>query len=202
MAFHDVRLPLRLAFGSTGGLERRTRVTTLASGYEQRSSPWAFGRRRYLIGGGLRSLDDAATLTAFFEARRGRLHGFRFKDFSDFKSCAPSAPPGPMDQRLGRGDGRRTGFALVKAHGDVLRPILKPVPGSISAAVNGLAQAVSVDAESGLLRFAQPPADGASVTAGFMFDVPVRFDSDRLDVTLEGFDTARIVAVPLVELRL
>ena len=93
MSFHEVRLPARLAFGSTGGVERRTEVTTLASGFERRSTPWADGRRRYLIGAGLRSLDDMAALTAFFEARRGRLHGFRFRDFADFKSCAPGGTP-------------------------------------------------------------------------------------------------------------
>jgi hypothetical protein len=38
-AFHEARLPARLAFGCTGGVERRTRVTTLASGFERRSSP-------------------------------------------------------------------------------------------------------------------------------------------------------------------
>ena len=80
MAFHEVRLPARLAFGSTGGVERRTEITTLGSGFERRSTPWAEGRRRYLIGAGLRSLDDMAALTAFFEARRGRLYGFRFRD--------------------------------------------------------------------------------------------------------------------------
>lgn len=119
MAFHETRLPARLSFGSTGGVERRTRVTTLASGFEQRSSPWAQGRRRYLIGAGLRSLDDAAALTAFFEARGGRLHGFRFKDFADFKSCAPSQAPKASDQALGTGDGTRRIFQLRKAYGEV-----------------------------------------------------------------------------------
>jgi len=107
MSFHEVPLPARLAFGSTGGVERRTEVVTLASGFERRSTPWAHGRRRYLIGAGVRSLDDAATLVAFFEARRGRLHGFRFKDFADFKSCAPSAAISPIDQPLGGGTGDR-----------------------------------------------------------------------------------------------
>ena len=99
MAFHEVRLPARLAFGSTGGVERRTEIITLASGFERRSTPWADGRRRYLIGAGLRSLDDMAALTAFFEARRGRLHGFRFRDFADFRSGAPGAAATPRRQR-------------------------------------------------------------------------------------------------------
>lgn len=107
MSFHEVNLPARLAFGSTGGVERRTEVVTLGSGFERRSTPWAHGRRRYLIGANLRSLDDMAALTGFFEARRGRLYGFRFRDFADCKSCAPGAAVGPLDQVLGEGDGVR-----------------------------------------------------------------------------------------------
>lgn len=112
MAFHEVRLPARLAFGSTGGVERRTEITTLGSGFERRSTPWAEGRRCYLIGAGLRSLDDMAALTAFFEARRGRLYGFRFRDFADFKSCAPGEAVAATDQRIGVGDGVRRTFGL------------------------------------------------------------------------------------------
>ena len=131
MSFHEVRLPARLAFGSTGGVERRTEIVTLGSGFERRSTPWAQGRRRYLIGANLRSLDDMAALTGFFEARRGRLYGFRFRDFADCKSCAPGAAVGPLDQALGDGDGARTVFRLVKRYGDgedaVERRIAKPV---------------------------------------------------------------------------
>jgi uncharacterized protein (TIGR02217 family) len=202
-AFHEVRLPARLAFGSTGGVERRTEVVTLASGFERRATPWAHGRRRYLIGAGVRSLDDAATLVAFFEARRGRLHGFRFKDFADFKSCAPSAAPAATDQEIGAGDGVTTAFQLVKAYGDVAREIRKPVAGTVVAAVNGVVTtAFTVDTTSGVITFTAAPAMGAEVTAGFEFDTPVRFDTDRIDVTLEGFDAGRVVAVPLVEIRI
>src|SRR3712207_2433854 len=131
MSFHEVRLPARLAFGSSGGVERRTEVVTLASGFERRSTPWAHGRRRWLIGAGVRSLDDMAELTAFFEARRGRLYGFRFRDFADWKSCAPGAGPAAGDQRLGEGDGLRTTFQLVKRYGEgveaAVRQVRKPV---------------------------------------------------------------------------
>lgn len=203
MSFHEVRLPARLAFGSTGGVERRTEVVTLASGYERRSTPWAHGRRRYLIGAGLRSLDDAAALVAFFEARRGRLHSFRFRDFADFKSCVPSGVVSPVDQPLGVGDGETATFALTKAYGDLVRPIAKPVAGSVRLAVDGEATtAFTVDTTTGLVAFDDPPAGDAVLTAGFEFDVPVRFDTDRIDVTLESFEAGRIVAVPLIELRI
>jgi len=207
-AFHEARLPARLAFGCTGGVERRTQVTTLASGFERRSSPWAQGRRRYLIGTATRPLDDAAELVAFFEARRGRLHGFRFRDPADCKSCAPSATPAATDQAIGTGDGARKTFALCKTYGTgetaVVRPIAKPVAGTVKVAVAGVALAAGafvVDTATGLVTLTTAPAAGAAVTAGFEFDVPVRFDGDRIDVTLESFNAARVGAVALVEVR-
>lgn len=207
-AFHEVRLPTRLAFGCTGGIERRTQVTTLGSGFERRSSPWAQGRRRYLIGTATRPLDDAAELVAFFEARRGRLHGFRFRDPADCKSCVPSAIPAAGDQSLGNGDGARRIFALRKIYGTgetaVARPIAKPVAGTVQVAVGGVALAAAdyaVDAATGLVTLVTAPAAGAAVTAGFEFDTPVRFDGDRIDVTLESFNAARVGALALVEVR-
>jgi len=204
MAFHEVSLPARLAFGSTGGVERRTEIVTLASGYERRSTPWAQGRRRYLIGSNLRSLDDMAALTAFFEARRGRLYGFRFRDFADFKSCGPGGTVAATDQAIGLGDGVRRTFALTKAYGDQAREILKPVTGSVRVAVNGVepsASAWSVDNATGVVTFATAPSTGAAIRAGFQFDTPVRFDADRIEVTLETFGAGRMVAMPLIEVR-
>lgn len=202
MAFHEVRLPARLAFGSTGGVERRTEITTLGSGFERRSTPWAEGRRRYLIGAGLRSLDDMAALTAFFEARRGRLYGFRFRDFADFKSCAPGEAVAATDQRIGVGDGVRRTFWLCKAYGDHERRIAKPVEGSVRAAVGGVETgSFVVDHATGEVTLATAPVVGAEVTAGFVFDVPVRFDADRIEVTLESFGAGRMVAMPLIEVR-
>lgn len=206
MSFHETRLPARLAFGSTGGVERRTEVVTLASGYERRSTPWVAGRRRYLIGANLRSLDDMAALTDFFEARRGRLYGFRFRDFADFRSCAPGATPGPLDQSLGEGDGSRTAFALVKRYGEGdygwVRTIAKPVAGTVRVAVDDVeVEDFEVDPTTGVVTLAVTPAEGATVTAGFEFDTPVRFDADRIEVTLESFDAGRMAAVPLIEVR-
>jgi uncharacterized protein (TIGR02217 family) len=206
MAFHEVRLPARLTFGSTGGVERRTEIVTLGSGFERRSTPWAQGRRRYLIGANLRSLDDMAALAAFFEARQGRLYGFRFRDFADFRSCAPSGTITPLDQSLGVGDGVRTTFELSKGYGEASpdRRIHKPVGGSVRIAVgSGEVDplAFEVDLATGVISLAAPPATGAAVTAGFEFDVPVRFDADRIDVTLESFAAGRMAAVPLIEVR-
>ncbi|MDP1777543.1 MAG: DUF2460 domain-containing protein [Brevundimonas sp.] len=208
MAFHEVRLPARLAFGSTGGVERRTEIVTLGSGFERRSTPWAQGRRRYLIGANLRSLDDMAALTGFFEARRGRLYGFRFRDFADCKSCVPGAAVGPLDQALGEGDGTRTVFSLVKRYGDgedaLERRIAKPIEETIRLAIDGVELAASsfaVDVATGVVTLDIAPDAGAAVTSGFEFDTPVRFDADRIEVTLESFDAGRMAAVPLIEVR-
>lgn len=208
-AFHEIRLPARLALGCTGGVEWRTDIVALASGHERRSSPWSTGLRRYLIATAARPLDEAAQLVAFFEARRGRLHGFRFRDPTDFKSCAPSAQPTATDQPIGTGDGTTTVFNLAKTYGEpgltVIRPIAKPAAGTVRVAVAGqvLAPAAfALDAATGRVTLAAAPAVGAAVTAGFEFDTPVRFDIDRLDLTLEGFSAARITACPLVEVRL
>lgn len=209
MAFHEVRLPARLAFGSTGGVERRTEIVTLGSGFERRSTPWAQGRRRYLIGANLRSLDDMAALTGFFEARRGRLYGFRFRDFADCKSCTPGAEVEPLDQMLGEGDGMRILFPLIKRYGEgeatSERRITKPVQGTVRIALDGdelSPGAFAVDVTTGLATLDAPPGAGVVVTAGFEFDTPVRFDADRIEVTLESFDAGRMAAVALIELRI
>ncbi|MFJ6023378.1 TIGR02217 family protein [Brevundimonas sp. NPDC092305] len=208
MAFHEVRLPARLAFGSTGGVERRTEIVTLGSGFERRSTPWAMGRRRYLIGANLRSLADMAALTDFFEARRGRLYGFRFRDFADWRSGGPGQAVEPTDQVVGDGDGARTVFQLIRRYGEgvdaVERTIAKPVSGTVRMAIDGVELAIgafAVETATGRVTLATAPAEGAVVTAGFEFDTPVRFDADRIEVTLESFEAGRMAAVPLIEVR-
>lgn len=208
-AFHEVSFPLSVAFGSQGGPERRTQIVSLASGHEERNTPWAASRRRYDAGSGVASLDDLHALIAFFEARRGRLHGFRFKDHADFKSCPPGVAPNSLDQLLGSGDGARTQFQLQKTYGNApheyVRLIAKPVAGSVMLAVNGVAlapSAFSVDAASGMVTLSAAPPMGHAVTAGFLFDVPVRFDTDRLDINLASFRAGEAPSIPLVELRL
>lgn len=210
MAFHEIRFPANLSFGSVGGPERRTEIVTLTNGFEERNTPWAHSRRRYDAGVGLRSLNDVETLIAFFEARAGQLHGFRWKDWSDYKSCAPLATPGPEDQLIGTGDGMKTVYRLQKTYVSGLqsytRPILKPVLGTVLVAiaedpkVEGLEFTVS--AETGEVTFALPPDLGTRITAGFEFDVPVRFDTDSIQTSVASFQAGDVPTVPVVEIRL
>lgn len=208
--FHDVRLPTNIALGASGGPERRTEIVTLGSGFEERNSPWAHSRRRYNAGYGLRSLSDVHSLIAFFEARRGRLYGFRWKDFADHQSVAPGLSPGAEDQPLGTGDGVQTRFVLTKSYHSggesYVRPIKKPVAGTVRTAIDGAEQAAgadfTVDAATGELVFAVPPEAGTAVTAGFAFDVPVRFDTDSLTINLSAFAAGEVPDVPIVEILL
>ncbi len=210
MAFHEVRFPANLSFGSVGGPERRTEIVQLSNGFEERNTPWAQSRRRYDAGVSMRSLDDLAALIAFFEARQGQLVGFRWKDWSDYKSCLPSSEPGPQDQLLGLGDGVTVAFPLVKTYasgeGTFVRRIAKPVAGTVRVALSGDAQAegvhFSVDTTAGVLAFSSPPAVGEQVTAGFEFDVPVRFDTDRIQVSVASFQAGDVPSVPVVEVRI
>ncbi len=211
MPFHEIRFPTAISFGATGGPERRTDIVVLGSGHEERNQRWADSRRRYDAGYGLKSLDDLEAAIAFFEERRGQLHGFRWKDHADYKSCAASATPGTTDQILGTGDGATAVFQLVKTYGSAFSPwtrdIKKPVSGAVLVAVDGAAQVegtdFTCDSAAGLITFApgSTPGTGAMITAGFEFDVPVRFDTDRLEVSLEGFRHGSIPSIPIVEIR-
>ena len=199
--FDEVLLPLGIALGATGGPELVTDVVRLASGIESRNARWSRSRRRWEVGGAVMRTDQAQELMAFFEARGGRMKGFRFRDPLDWKSCASSQTVSALDQPLGFGNGVRVVFQLCK-HGDAEaeRVIAKPVADSVVVAVDGVATtAFGVDAATGLVTFETAPADGAALTAGFAFDVPVRFDTDRMDVALVGHDAVRIVRAPLVE---
>lgn len=210
MAFHEVRFPANLSFGSVGGPERRTEVVQLSNGFEERNTPWSQSRRRYDAGVSLRSLDDIGALIAFFEARQGQLNGFRWKDWADYKSCTASATPAYADQLIGIGDGVRAEYQLVKSYASgsqaQSRDISKPVAGTVRIGLQGdeLQEGVhfTVDVATGIVTFASPPAVDERVTAGFEFDVPVRFDTDGIQVSVASFQAGDVPQVPVVEVRL
>ncbi len=208
MAFDNVRFPTAISRGSSGGPERRTDVVSTASGREERNARWANSRRRYDAGFGVKSLDDIQAVIAFFEERRGRLHGFRWKDHADFKSCVASANPSATDQLIGTGDGIAAQFQLVKNYGsglrDYARIIVAPVIGTVLLAVDGAPNSFfTLDAQSGIVSFMAEhiPALGAVITAGFEFDVPVRFDTDAITINLAHFAAGEIPHIPLIEVK-
>jgi len=207
MAFHEVRFPDNISRGARGGPERRTQIVELASGDEERNASWANSRRRYDVAYGIRRADDLAAVVAFFEARNGRLHGFRYKDWADYKSNLPSQPVTPTDQLIGTSDGIVTSFALLKHYTSGAqawtRAIAKPVADSVRIALGGVEQMSGwgVDTATGVVSFDAAPGAGVAITAGFAFDVPVRFDTDTLDITLDIERLGSIASIPLLEIR-
>lgn len=209
MAFHDIRFPPSLSFGAVGGPERRTDIVTLANGFEERNAPWAQSRRRYDAGLGLRSMQDLEQVIAFFEARQGQLHSFRWKDWADFKSSTADRAVQFDDQFIGLGDGVKRQFQLVKTYQSgghsVTRAISKPVSGSVQIGLQGDAlvagQQFDIDHTTGVIEFAIPPAAGLEITAGFEFDVPVRFDTPQIRISLASFNAGEVPDVPVIEVR-
>src|SRR5437868_12085528 len=211
-AFHEVLFPLDIALKSAGGPERKTEIVAVGSGREERNARWANSRRRYDAGYGIKTLAALSAVVAFFEERRGRLYGFRWRDRLDHSSAAPDATPSPLDQAIGTGDGVTSTFQLVKTYGTIYAPyaraIGKPVTGSVRVAVAGSevvsGTAFSCDPTSGIVTFlaGHIPMVGAAITAGFLFDVPVRFDTDYLEVDLSAFAAGAIPKIPLLEIKL
>lgn len=208
MAFHLIRFPLDVALGARGGPERLTDVVTLASGAEERNARWAHARRRYNAGYGVKSRADMQAVLAFFEERRGRFHGFMWRDALDHSSNGGDGTPTPADQAIGVGDGVKTEFQLVKTYGASFdpydRPITKPDAASVRVSVDGIelnGAQFSIDELTGMVTLSVAPAVALPVTAGFEFDVPVRFDIDRLDIELSSFDAAEAPNIPLIEVR-
>jgi uncharacterized protein (TIGR02217 family) len=210
-AFHEVLFPLDIALKSAGGPERRTEIVALGSGREERNARWAHSRRRYDAGYGIKTLEALGVAVAFFEERRGRLYGFRWRDRLDHSSAAAGAAVLPTDQVIGTGDGVAATFQLAKSYGGLYapysRPIVKPVPGSVRIAVAEIemeeGEGFTCDTAAGVVTFLEGhiPAAGAAVTAGFLFDVPVRFDTDYLEVDLSAFDAGAIPKIPLLEIK-
>ena len=209
-AFDDVRFPLEIGRGASVSPSFSTVVVTTASGAEQRNADWSDARMRYDAGPGVRSEAELGELIAFFRARRGAAKAFRFADPYDASSNGMTGDPTPFDQRIGTGDGAGTRFALIKRYGPStgsgsedaqVRAITRPVAGSVRVAVAGAARAAGWRLDGGAVEFDAPPPAGAPVTAGFRFDVPVRFAEDRLAIEAAAFAAGEAVSVPLIEVR-
>jgi uncharacterized protein (TIGR02217 family) len=206
-AFHEIQFPPEISYGSTGGPRRKTQIVTLKSGFEQRNSSWLHSRRSYDAGMGARNIDDLDAVISFWEARQGQLYGFRWKDWADYKSCLPRANPTNADQIIGTGTGALTTFQLVKRYSsggqEYARPIRKPVAGTLLVSLNNVNQPSgwTIDATTGILTFAVAPGNGVVIKAGYEFDVPVRFDEEEIQISIEGFNAGAVPSIKIMEIR-
>lgn len=199
MAFAEVLFPVDIAFGATGGPEYLTDVVMTQSGYEQRNASWSQARARYNVAHGIKTQAQLDILVAFFRARKGRLDGFRFKDWVDYQA---------VSQIIGMGDGSTTVFQLVKNYssGSVTeqRSITKPVANTINVYFDSVLQNTSeytLNVTNGQVTFNTAPANNVVITADFEFDVPVRFDTDRLAITLDSHGSYSWSDIPLLEIK-
>lgn len=198
MSFEEVRFPTDISYGSTGGPEYLTNVVTAANGYEKRNSVWNYPRSRYKVAHGIKTYKQFQSLISFFRNRRGMAVGFRFKDWSDYKA---------IGEVIGMGDGTTTSFQLgiIYTSGNVseYRKITKPVSGSVCIYLDGLLQAtgITVDTTTGIITFDTPPTNGSLITADFEFDVPVRFDTDKLTACIDKTNIHSWRNINLVEIR-
>jgi uncharacterized protein (TIGR02217 family) len=207
MAFHEIRFPVDIAYGSVGGPVRRTDIIMLDSGFEQRNTTWSQSMHKFNVAYGIKTYDQLYAVKQFWEARLGRLYGFRYKDWADFKSGLPTSTVSNVDQQLGTGDGSKTTFQLRKAYtsgsSTYYRSISKPVSGTTVIALNGVSSVSgwTVDTTTGIVTFSVAPSNGVIVTAGFEFDVPVRFDTDEMNTALSAYTTGNLDELSLIEIR-
>jgi len=199
MAFIETRFPTDIAYGSAGGPEYSTDIVITQGGYEQRNANWSQARARYNVAHGVKTQAQLNTLIAFFRARKGRADGFRFKDWTDYQVTG---------QAIGTGNGSNKIFQLVKTYtsGSVTesRTVTKPVAGTVNIYLGGVLQngsAYSLDTTTGIVTFVAAPGSSVAVTADFQFDLPARFDTDRLSATLDSYGSHSWHDIPIIEIR-
>ena len=198
MAFIEVRFPTDIAYGSAGGPEYSTDIVITHGGYEQRNINWSQARARYNVAHGVKTQSQLDALIAFFRARKGRADGFRFKDWTDYQVTG---------QTLGTGDGTTKIFQLIKTYisgsTSETRTITKPVAGTVNVYLNGVLQisGYTLDTTTGKIMFTSAPGVGVTISADFQFDVPVRFDTDRLAATIDSYGSNSWHEIHLIEIR-
>jgi len=202
MAFHDVRLPDYIESGAQGGPRFKTSILTLSSGFEKRNINWERSRGEWDISYGIQSQEDAEDVLAFFYSRQGRAHSFRFKDWTDFKAGSSSSP-----EIIGIGDGAKDKFQAVRKYSSgsqtYSRPLTRLVTGSVDVYLDGTKQTsgFTVDTSTGVVDFTTAPANGVQVGLVTEFDVPVRFDTDKLDLRAFFAGAVTLPSIDLIEVR-
>lgn len=205
MAFINTQFPVTISRGSSGGPAYQTTITLCASGIERANSDWSTPRHEFDAATGVKSAADLHSVLAFFHVMKGRFNSFRWKDWADYKSCAPTGTVSVTDQVIGTGTGAQTAFQLIKTYSaggsTQVRTITLPVSGTVAAALNSTpTTAFTVNTQTGVITFSSPPGAGVVVTAGYEFDVPCRFDSDSISVSMDSYKLGS-ATIPVIEVK-
>jgi uncharacterized protein (TIGR02217 family) len=197
-----------ISYGSTGGPGFNTTVFEGHGGVEQRGRNWATTKGKWNVAHGIRDTADFEAIRKMFMAVYGKAIGFRFKDWGDYQMALEIATP--------LGDGVTTIFKMQRTYTSgalsYTRRIFKPVSGTIHVFDDGVertvgtadANRVTIDYATGKMTFGASiiPVAAHVITVTGEYDLPVRFDTDFLDVSQENFDMETWNNIPLVELLL
>lgn len=205
MAFHDVKLPDDIERGAQGGPRFKTTILALSSGFERRNEDWEQTRAEWDVGYGLRKKSQFVATIDFFYTRRGRLHTWRFKDWTDFDMA---------QQVIGVTDGANANFQIFKRYSsggfDFDRTLTKittdsevVIVNSVTIAEGGGAGQYTLDDATGLVVLGSTLAaqSGTDVEVSCEFESHVRFDTDALDIIADTDDAATIPQIPVIEVR-
>lgn len=200
--FHEVQFPPDISYGATFGPEFSTDVVKNYGGGEHRNQNWAMPLYKGTVSHGVKTKEQIKTLITFMLARRGKAFGFRFKDWADYQAHA---------QVLGVGNGTTRSYQLMKYYTDEAgytfeRVIKKPVADTVVVYADGVivTTGYNVDYINGMMHFETPPGTSkkpVQLTCDFEFDVPVRFDTDNMQINIENFNVYNWDAITIVELR-
>lgn len=214
--FLEQRFPPEISYGSSGGPAFNTSVFVASSGFEQRNINWEYARCKYDVSHGIKTHEQMAEVLDFFYVVKGKATGFRYKDWADYQL--------DMEQ-IGVGDGVTTAYQITKTYTvgaesyvrtlrKIVQPFTPPAPPTpgyndpavvFEVYVNDVLQTITthytIDYNTGIITFTSPPANTHTIKVNGEFDVPVRFDTDEMQITLESFDLETWDSIPLVEIK-
>ena len=208
MAFPVYRLPPEVERGMVGGPTYQNVISESISGTEQRVQVWAKCRGEWDISYAILGDEEMNTtfrsVVAMFRAHFANLYPFPFKDWGDYQLT---------DELIGAGDASDTTFQIIKTYDP--SQVLLGTPGSrtyvreiylprsgLVVKVNGVTQTLTTHytiGSTGLITFVTAPASGHAITVTGEFDVPVRFNTPKLDLTINENSTAEIGSLPIRE---
>lgn len=196
MSFLEVRFPESISFNSSTILEFNTTIITAKNGKEFRNINWNNNKMKFNIINGIKTKAELNEILKFFRNVKGKAYGFRFKDWTDFSATL---------QQIGIGNGEKTQFQLIKTYTTnnttYTRKITKPVISTIKVFLDNVeTNDFSIDLTTGLITFTTAPSNNVSITANFEFDVPVRFNTDILEISMESINSGKIKDLELIEI--
>lgn len=197
MSFLEIRFPESISFNSSSILEFNTTIVKSKNGYEQRNINWNSNKMKFNIINGIKTKTELDELITFFRNVRGAGYGFRFKDFTDYIG---------ENQYLGVGDGETKEFQLIKSYrvSDNIvyyRKITKPVISTVRVFINDIeSKDFNIDLTTGLITLNTVPEIDSIIKANFEFDVPVRFENDIMEITMNSINSGNIKDITLIEI--